>query len=134
RHGWPQADRDWALDIREKIIEREEKKPKPKEPQEWTCANCGAIRKFGETECWNCGSAKRREGQMVRTADGTLKEVQPPKPKQKREYCEGQILFTKQYFASRNSKGAHGSTFKQLVGRFHRTYPQFRVCFDGELT
>ncbi len=85
RHGWPDQDHAWSLHAPGTVQERDKEVAKKSPPKEaLTCQRCGAIRGIGQV-CKNCGHTKVRRGELVKFADGTLREVVkkdklPPKP------------------------------------------------------
>lgn len=133
RHLWPQLDREWSLDPRKPM------KIAPGEggaaTENRTCKECGAVYKASLRICPNCGSKRIREGELVRTHDGTLQEVDPPKVtvKQKRPVSDEQRAFESVYFPASKSNSERPCNFNQLRHIFRKRYPHLQII-SGSVT
>lgn len=128
RHLWPQLDRDWSLDPR-KPMRIAPDDGKPGEPTQRTCKECGAVYKASLRVCPQCGCKKVREGELVRTHDGTLQEVAPPTVtvKQKRPVSDEQKAFESVYFPASKSHSERPCNFNQLKHILRKRYPHLQI-------
>lgn len=89
-HGWPTQDRDWNLNPRERIEDRE-KKQEPGETLR-SCPQCGVIWEHHASKlCPNCGYERTRRGVATKMADGTYKEMSEKDTKQAKEVSDERV-------------------------------------------
>lgn len=131
--GWPQEDREWRLDDRRPIWEREAAGGKSNEKH---CPKCGAVYRASLNVCPYCGEEKVKHSQTVMTVEGELVEITPPKPKAKlsSKVSDEQNRFNKFYFPSANSRSVQPSNFNQLRAIFERENPHLRIDTTGSKT
>lgn len=76
RFGWPTEDHQWSLSDAASTAERDaaarQRDDKPRELI--ACRECGALRESGP-KCPNCGNQRVRQGHLVLTAAGELREI-----------------------------------------------------------
>lgn len=90
RHGWPTQDRDWDLNPRERIEEREKSKDKGENMR--TCPNCGVIWEWhASKDCPNCGYKKTRKGVATLMEDGTYQELNEKKLAKAKEVSDERV-------------------------------------------
>lgn len=126
RHQWPQADRPWCLDATANVNEAFERN-RPEDAKDRTCSKCHNVFPAKLKVCPQCGHTKVRHGTLVRMASGELVEIEPPKVKVKRTYCDGQKLWNNLYFKSKHSKSDRAKTFNVLKAEFERSAPSWRI-------
>jgi DNA repair protein RadD len=96
RHMWPQKDRQWSLDVRETIIDRErDNGDRDLANKEKTCRKCDCTYPAKLKVCPQCGNTIWKRGEWVRTADGTFEEVKPQNEQKKEPVSENQRFWSK---------------------------------------
>ncbi len=127
RHGSANADREWALNLTENIINgtRAHRFREQKEAEPIHCSECGCIRKSGPV-CPQCGKESKRRSRMVFQQDGTLKEKEGDiyKPRKIKQYNNTLRLWEKSYYQAKKSRNQ--MTFNQAYGFFfynHHYWP-----------
>jgi DNA repair protein RadD len=119
RHGSPNADREWNLDMTayRYTAERAERMREKKEAEPIVCPKCGAIRIRGPT-CATCGHESSLKCRPVIQSDGTLKMMKGDifKSRPIKEKPDTQRLWDRCYWRCRGA----GMTFNQAYGLFFR--------------
>lgn len=126
RHGSLNADRVWFLDGTRRMYAglRADAIRDGREKEPARCPKCGAIQRqiYVGMTCWAAGCdfvfASARRARPVRTAEGTLVELQGDvyQPRKVREYPTTAGLWAKQFYRARASK--KGMTFAQAEALF----------------
>lgn len=134
--GSVNADREWSLEDTAKSIAAEamRKVKSGEEKQPVVCPKCHRVVKW-ETwtslgnSCPHCRAAFSASQRTIIQTDGTLRVVTGDaiRIKVKTQRGDVQAAWNKVYFPSKNSKSPRASTFKQIVGRFNKTYPDYLV-------
>lgn len=117
RHGSVNADRDWSLDLTNRIAvgERKEKLREKTEQEPIVCQNCGMIRKTGK-ECPGCGHVAHVKSRMVVQIKGDLKPVVGDiyKPRVVKDKPDTQKVWERYYYSQKRA----GRTFNQAYAWF----------------
>ena len=117
RHGSVNADRDWSLDLTNRIAvgERKEKLREKTEQEPIVCQNCGMIRKTGK-ECPGCGHIAHVKSRMVVQIKGDLKPVVGDiyKPRVVKDKPDTQKVWERYYYSQKRA----GRTFNQAYAWF----------------
>lgn len=131
--GWPQEDREWRLDDRKPMWERESESGRPPEKH---CPKCGAVYRPSLRACPYCGEERVKTSQTVHTVEGELIEITPPPPKVKLKdrLSDEQNRFNRYYFPSSKSKSLQPANFNQLRARFMNDNPHLKIVYDGNQT
>ena len=135
--GSPNADREWTLDATNQsrakaakaALESGEEKPPVNCPR---CARPINWKHWASNgnKCPWCGNQFKRSTRWVQQTNGTLMKLTGDAVKIKRKSTEAQKAWDAMYFPSFRSKRPVSSTFTQLMNRFHKENPQFRVVLD----
>jgi superfamily II DNA or RNA helicase len=119
RHGSLNADREWRLEYTNSIVAgmRAERMREKKEPEPFTCPECGAVRLSGPS-CRACGYQHTRRSRCVVQLDGTLKEMTGDiyKPRIIKSQPDTAEVWEKMYWRARRSKT--GMNFNQAYALF----------------
>ena len=125
RHGSLNADRQWSLELNDRIVcgERMESLREKREPEPIVCPNCGKVRSQGR-ECPVCGHVAHRKSRCVVQIDGTLRPVQGDilRPRRVRIEADTAELWQSMYYRMRRA----GKTFRQAEAYFchlHHYWP-----------
>jgi len=114
RHGWPTDDRDWNITESERIEVKELERNERSGGQEYrVCPKCAAMWLRG-IKCPNCGFERRKRGQDVEMADGTLR---PAKKRKSRN--NGEKTLESYWSHSLAIAANRGGSYRMAIAIFH---------------
>jgi superfamily II DNA or RNA helicase len=135
--GSPNADREWLLEDSNKsraqkakaALESGEEKPA------LNCPNCHRPVNWKHwaangNKCPWCAKQFKRSTRWVQQTSGQLMKLTGDAVKIKRKSTEAQKAWDSMYFPSFKSNKPVSSSFTQLMNRFHKENPSFRVVLD----
>lgn len=135
--GSPNIDREWSLEETNRSRAKKAKE-KLESGEEKPAVNCPGCQRPINWKHWQrngnkcpwCGKLFKRSIRWVQQTDGELARFTGDTVKVKRRQAEAQKAWDAMYFPSLKSKRPVASTFQQLVNRFHKQNPKFKVVLD----